>query len=276
MSDSPFGNVETVRETFSGAGSNTGLLEVVSTPPVPYGKHGCRHVALRDGKTRAGAKICVDTVDIPMFGISDNGYSQMNAQLSIPAQTKTFLRDFTRCLIDAGYENRATWFPTVQTRSEIEKLFTPIFKEGRLKRDGDSWPALMRTSLGSNLFRSDFEELKGKTLACVTIDCSVLYINSNGRWGVKMVLESFIVKGAFGTDCEKALYTKFYRTPMNQKKRRKANALKEPHSPSKKARSDGEDSTDSSEEIALPRPVLTRSVNEAFPSEPVVPGALSL
>ena len=265
----PFIDVDLARTTFPGAETNAGLLQAVTTAPVPYGKHGCRHVTLRDPSTRAGGRICIDTADIPVFGISDNGYSQMNAQLSISHTTKTFLRDFQKRLLDLAFENRTAWFPSVDTKEALQKQFTPIFKEGRLKRDGDSWPALMRVTLGPNLFRPDFDELKGKNITCVTVDCSVLYLNSNGRWGVKMVLDSFIVKGAFGSSDEKALYTKFYRTPMNMKKRRVENTETKtpPSSPVKKPRNaiaTAGTVKEEEEDLSLlpPMPPLVRMTND--------------
>jgi hypothetical protein len=123
----------------------------------------------------------------------------------------------------------------------------------------------MRVTLGPNLFRPDFDELKGKNLTCLTVDCSVIYLNSNGRWGVKMVLDSFIVKGAFGSSEEKALYTKFYRTPMNMKKRHSENTgTKNPYSsPVKKPRTAIAMAKTVEEDLSLlpPMPPLKRMTN---------------
>lgn len=258
----PFVDVAMTRAAYPGGEFNDTLLQAVVTTPVPYGKHGCRHVSLRHPQTRAGGRIYIDNVDIPTFGISDNGYAQMNAQLSISPATKAFLRGLQNHLLDLAYASRATWFPEVESKEALQKQFTPMFKEGRLKRDGDSWPALMRVSLGPNLYRADFEELKGKHLSCVTVDCSVIYLNANGRWGVKMILDSFIVKDAFGSEEEKALYTKFYRTPFNSKKRISGEAKTRPSSPVKKSRLSPIKREKEQEEPIPPMTELKRSVND--------------
>jgi hypothetical protein len=172
---------------------NDDIKQFTASAPKPYGRYGCKHITLSNQETSLPAKIKVAELTLPPFGVNQFG-SSTSLLFNLTEPLKHALYDFTEVLIDTAIISCDVWFDdALLSESEIRERMSPLFRDGKAKTDGTTWPGTMRVTPGKNCQSAAVLDLGGKTLVDVVIDCSTLYTNKE-KWGVKFTLESYRIK----------------------------------------------------------------------------------
>jgi len=157
-----------------------------------YGAHGCRHVQISDGKKRK-LLFHLGEVTVPPFGVSVN-YGVLTLKMNISDLVAGKLTEFSAKLAETASENSTQWFARC-TSQNIDSKLAPLFLPGKPRQNGDGlWPPILRVKLGKDLFQADFDAVLKKTLRNVVVSCGPIYILQDGRWGMKLELESFYIE----------------------------------------------------------------------------------